>query len=248
MPMFELSIEYRVATLTLNRPEKRNAIANQAWRDLEKCVVEIEASSAKVALVRSAIDGVFCAGADIGDFVMPGEGDPPDLSGPMRAAIDGLAALPMPTIAFVDGGCFGAGVAIMLACDVRLAGEGARFGIPPAKFGIAYPAEDLARLAAAVGRGQAARLIFSGEVIDCEEALRVGLVQHAATAEEARKFSGAIAANARSSLVTLKALLDHGIAGRFDAESERLFTQSFRSADFATGLAAYRAGEKPVFD
>ncbi|NNC72161.1 MAG: enoyl-CoA hydratase/isomerase family protein [Sphingomonadaceae bacterium] len=248
MAMFELSIENRVATLSMRRPEKRNAIANSAWRELAACAEEIGQSSAKMVLLCSAVDGIFSAGADIGEFTMPGDGEPRDLAGPMRSGLDALAALSIPTVAHVDGGCFGAGVALILACDIRLAGADARFGVPPAKLGLAYPAEDLARLAAAVGRAQAARLIFSGENIDREEALRIGLVQMAANGAAVGKFCNGIAANSASSLATLKSLLDRGIAGRFDAESRNLFTQSFQSDDFASGLAAYHAGERPVFE
>lgn len=246
--MFELAIEDRLATLAMNRPEKRNAIGNGGWAKLTDAAAEIASADVRALLLRSSVDGVFSAGADVGEFVAPGKGEAPDIAGPMRAGLDALARLPIPTIAHVDGGCFGAGVALALACDIRISGPNALFGIPPAKLGVAYPAEDLARLAAAVGRGQAARLIFSGMTIDAGEALRIGLIQFEGSGGEAHGFCNAVASNSGESLVALKALLDRGIAGSFDEESARLFAASFESRDFGVGLAAFRARQAPVFE
>ena len=95
----------------------------------------------------------------------------------MRAALDALRDLPIPTIASIEGPCYGAGVALAMACDLRIAGRGARFAITPAKIGISYPQEDVHRLVALVGPGQAARLLFTAETIDGAEAERIGLVE-----------------------------------------------------------------------
>lgn len=248
--MFDLTLSGKVATLTIARPEKRNAIAAANWAELVARCEEIARSGSRVVLLRSGVAGTFSAGADLSEFTPPGEGEPTGemIGAPMRAGIEALAGLPMPSVALIEGGCFGAAVALALACDIRVAAPESKFAVPPAKFGIAYPAEDLARIAAAVGRGQAARLIFSGAAIDGAEALRIGLADITGGAEDAENLCTAIAANSATSLVTLKALLDRAIATDFGGETDALFAQSFESDDFAKGLAAYRAREKPVFN
>src|SRR3546814_14262073 len=95
----------------------------------------------------------------------------------MARSLTALKQLPIATIAAIDGGCFGAGVALALACDIRIAGKHAVFGITPAKLGILYPPSDVARLRALVGDGQAARLLFSGMTIKGESARQIGLVE-----------------------------------------------------------------------
>ncbi len=174
------------------------------------------------------------------------ESDPPLRSRfrtAMKAAIEALAALPIATIAAIDGGCFGAGVALALACDMRVAGGTAKFGITPAKIGIVYPATDVARLKALVGPGQAARLLFSGMAIDAGQALGIGLVEEMLADADAgaATLAEAIAANSRPSIAGLKRIL----AG--DPDSDALFETAFAGADFVEGLAAFRDRRPPEF-
>lgn len=240
--MFDLTIDGRIARLTLNRPEARNAVPADGWADLARRVGTL--GRARVLILGSAVPAAFCAGADIGDLAALAD----DVSAratfrtDMRAALDRLATLAVPTIAAVDGGCFGAGVALALACDIRLAGERARFAIPPAKLGISFPQEDVSRLIGLVGRGQAARLLFGAITIDAAEAARIGLVEQAApdAGEAAEALAVAIAAGAPSSIAALKAAIE-------GASSGETFDAAFGSADFTEGLAAFRARRTPEF-
>src|SRR4051794_27599105 len=185
--MFALDLSGPVARLTLGRPEARNAIPQSGWRELAARVREAEASAAR-ALVLAGSPAAFCAGADLRDFPAL-QRDPAaraDFRAAMREGLDGLAAATMPTIAAIEGPCYGAGVALALACDLRLAGPGARFAITPARFGISYPQEDVARLVALVGPGQASRLLLTALPIDAAEAARIGLVEiHSADVQAA---------------------------------------------------------------
>lgn len=211
-----------IATITLDRGGARNAIPVAGWHALAAAAKAVD--NATLLVLRSA-DSVFSAGADLDELAALA--DAPDRRAPfrtaMRAGIDALAALPMPTVAMIDGGCFGAAVALVLACDLRIAGAGARFAIPPARLGIGYPAEDIARLVRQVGRGQAARLLFTAMPIDADEALRIGLV------EVVGIDPAEIAANDPAALRALKAAIVHpdapGHAAAFDA--------GFGSAAFA---------------
>ena len=171
--MIDLHIDGAVARLTLNRPEVRNALAVRHWHALADILPQITASGAQVLLLSGA-GGAFSAGADLSEFetFVDEPAARPEFRLAMRTAMDGLAALPLPAIAWIDGPCFGAGVALAMACDIRIASPAARFAITPAKMGIGYPQEDVARLVGLVGPGWASRLLFTGAAIDAATAER----------------------------------------------------------------------------
>lgn len=246
--MFDLTIEGRTARLTLNRPEARNAIPETAWRALAAALSDV--GDARVLIV-DAVGAAFCAGADLGDLTRLAA-DAAAAGGfraAMRAGLDAVRALSIPTIAAIDGGCYGAGVALAMACDIRLAGEAAIFSIPPARFGITYPFEDVARLVALVGRAQAARLLYGAITIDAQEAARIGLaeeaVAHAGRAADA--LAQAIAANAPSSIAGLATMIDRA-GGPADAAMDALFDESFASDAFVTGFAGLRGVRAKALD
>ena len=150
------------ARLILNRPEARNAIPAAGWRVLAETLDRVAASDARLLVVTGA-GGTFCAGADLADFnAMRGDaGAIARFREDMRAALDRLRGLAIPTIALVGGHCYGAGVALAMACDIRIAAPDARFAVTPAKLGIGYPQEDVHRLVELVGPGQAAPIMSS---------------------------------------------------------------------------------------
>jgi len=244
--MFELSIEDGVARLILSRPEARNAVPAAQWPLLAAAADEAEQSGARVLLLLGQGDA-FCAGADISDFpAMRGdEASRSRFRQAMRVAIDRVAGLPMPTVAIIDGPCFGAGVALIMACDFRLAGAAARFAITPAKFGISYPQEDIHRLVSLVGPGHAARLLFGAAAIDGAEAERIGLVECFAGAGltgAVDRLVADIVANSAASLETLKRglrLAGGGVA-QDDGQDAR-FDAMLGSDALAARLAALRA-------
>ena len=130
-------------------------------------------------LVVTGAGGTFCAGADLGDFAAM-RGDEaarrPLPRGHARRARRAARRSPSRPSPLIEGPCYGAGVALAMACDLRIARARRQFAITPAKIGISYPQEDVHRLVALVGPGQAARLLFTAETIDGEEAKRIGLV------------------------------------------------------------------------
>lgn len=176
--MIDLHIDGPLARLTLNRPEVRNALAIRHWQALAETLAQVATSGAQVLIVSGA-GGAFSAGADLSEFETFLD-DPAARTAfreAMRSAMDGVAALPLATIAWIDGPCFGAGVALAMACDLRLASPTARFAITPAKMGIGYPQEDVARLVSLVGPGWASRLLFTGAAIDAATAERISLIE-----------------------------------------------------------------------
>ncbi|WP_156678377.1 enoyl-CoA hydratase/isomerase family protein [Sphingomonas profundi] len=245
--MFDLTTDGRVARLTLNRPAARNAIPQAGWAALTARLGEIGAAR---VLILDAAGSAFCAGADLTDLArLAGDaGAAGRFRATMGAATAAIRALPIPVIAAIDGGCFGAGVALAMACDIRIAGRGAGFAIPPARLGITYPFGDVARLVALVGPGQAARLLHGGGTIDADEAARIGLVEQAVehAGEAAAALAQAIAANAPASVAALKGMIARaGEAG--DAVTDALFDDSFAGPAFAEGIAAMQGRRRPDF-
>jgi enoyl-CoA hydratase/carnithine racemase len=148
--------------------------------------------------------------------------------------------LPIPTIAIVEGPCYGAGVALALACDLRLAGPHARFAITPAKIGISYPQEDVFRLVALVGPAQAAKLLYTAASIDAEEALRIGLAD--SRGDELDMLAAALLASDGASIATLKrgiALAGQGVAS--DPRQDKTFDALIAAPAVAERLAARKA-------
>lgn len=238
--MFDLRIDGAIAYLLLSRPEARNAIPLDGWSRLAAAGEEAVAQGARVLILSGVPGGVFCAGADIAGFdrFCDDEAARSEFRRAIRDGLDRFRDLPIPTIARIEGDCYGAGVAVALACDIRIAGPGARFAITPAKLGISYPQEDVHRLVGLVGSGQAARLLFTAAGIDAREAERIGLVEIVGEADE---MAAAIAANDPESLASLKRavrLAAHGVDR--DDEQDRMFDALLGSDALAERLKAHR--------
>jgi enoyl-CoA hydratase/carnithine racemase len=242
--MFNLTLDGSIANLRLDRPEARNAIPVRDWALLAHRCGEAARSGARL-LILAGTKQAFCSGADLEDF--PAFAADPQAASAframMRTGLDALRDLPIATIAAIEGPCYGAGVALALACDIRIAGEGARFAITPAKFGISYPQEDVARLVALIGPGQASRLLLGAVAIDSAEAARIKLIEIEAedVALASATLGEAILANSGESVAVLKRAIR--LAGENVARDEgqdRRFDALFGSADFRERLAALR--------
>ncbi|HEX8580019.1 MAG TPA: enoyl-CoA hydratase/isomerase family protein [Allosphingosinicella sp.] len=239
--MFDLRLQNGIARLILRRPDARNAIPADQWRPLGALAQGAAAEGARL-LILEGEGKAFCAGADLKDFErMHGDlGAASEFRQAMREGIEAVAGLTIPTVAAIHGPCFGAGVALAMACDLRFAGSGASFAITPAKYGISYPQEDVARLVALVGRGQAARLLLSAGTIDAEEALRIGLAD--LPLDQLDAFVAAMARNSAASFATLKRGIELAAAGvaRDEAQDSR-FDDLIAGDELAEALAALRA-------
>jgi enoyl-CoA hydratase/carnithine racemase len=240
--MFRLTHEREIARLTLDRPEARNAIPAARWEELAERIGEVERSEARL-LILSGESGAFCAGADLADFPAMREDEPARFRfrEAMRQALDRLRDLPIPAIAWIDGDCYGAGVALAMACDFRVAGSGARFAVTPARIGVSYPQEDVHRLVELVGSGQAARLLFTAHSVDGAEAARIGLVELNASEDGLEAIVAAIVGNDRASLATLKRSIRLATEGkRIDAEQDRRFDALIGGDEMLRRLEALR--------
>ncbi len=242
--MIQTSRDGPIATIALARPEARNALPIAAWEAIAAAAREI--GDARAVILRSDVPGIFSAGADIREFEQL-QADPilrTRFREAMRAGIEAVAALPMPVIAAIDGGCFGAAVALVLAADIRVAGNGAEFATTPARLGIGYPQQDVARLRAQVGRGVAATMLFTGDWVKADEAKAIRLVELRAknAADTALAIARTIAANAPQAVRQLK----RALGGPAD-DLDQAFDDAFGGPEFAEGLAAFGQRRKPVY-
>jgi len=207
----------------------------------------------RILHVGSANPGMFCAGADIGEFASS-SADPAwraRNNAAIRAAQLALARAPKPTLAIIDGDAVGGGCGIAMACDVRLASPRARLGITPAKLGLVYPLHDTRLLVELVGPAQARRLLFSAMLVDAAEALRIGLQQVVADdlAAAVADYTDRVIASSPASQQASKAIIQRIIEGAHDDDSSSAagFDAAFQSADFAEGVAAFLEKRKAVF-
>ncbi len=246
--------EGRVAILTINRPDKLNALSEQVRNDMLDHLAAIEADdSLGVVVVTGAGEKSFIAGADIGEF----EGRTPfDQRWAMRSprVFDVMASFPKPVIAMINGFCLGGGCELALSCDLRIASDKARFGQPEIKLGLIPGGGGTQRLPRQVGLGHAMRLILSGAMIGAEEAGRIGLVELVVPHEELRAKTLELAAEiAAKSPLTLKVAKEALRASQRMAVEEGityerdLFCLCFASEDKKEGVAAFLEKRNPTW-
>lgn len=245
----------KLAHLIIDRPDKRNAFNQEMWELLPELLADAMADDAirVLTLHASRQDSAFCAGADIGEF-SAGSTDP-EWRAKNQAAIGKvqheLAQAPKPTIAIIDGDCVGGGCGIALACDMRVAGPKARFGITPSKLGLVYPLHDTKLLVDLVGPSQAKRILFTGQLLSAQEALDIGLITVLADApyDEAEALANTMASVSSHSQTMSKSIIKRILDGQVDddAETEQLFDSAFESDDFKEGVSAFMEKRKPEF-
>lgn len=245
-----LDIVGPIAHLVIDRAAKRNAIDQAMWEVFPKLIGTAMADPAvRVLMLRAAAPGAFSAGADIAEFAT-GARDP-DWRTKNQAAIvaaqTALSRAPKPTIAFVEGDCVGGGCGLAIACDIRIATATARFGITPAKLGLVYSLHDTKLLVDLVGPAQAKRILFTAQLIDAQEAHRIGL----ADLLDADPFALAetIAANSAHTARQAKAMVRRILDGQAedDAATSALFAAAFTLPDFDEGVSAFLEKRKPDF-
>jgi enoyl-CoA hydratase/carnithine racemase len=243
-PAVHAAVRDGVATVTLDHPAKRNALTPRMWRALPELLETLAADHQVRALVLTGAGGTFSAGADI-TSLRAGAAATQDLA---VAAEEALAAFPLPTLAAVHGHCVGGGCQLAAACDLRFAAAEARFGVTPARLGIVYPASSTARLAALVGPAAAKYLLFSAELVDTEQALRVGLVDevHPGAELDARVADFARLLASRSQL-TQAAAKDFVDGRRDPARRAHWRREAEASADLAEGVSAFLERRAPRF-
>jgi len=249
-----LEIDDGIGTIRLDRPPM-NALNIQIQEELRAAATAAAASDEVRAVVVYGGEKVFAAGADIKEMADMSYADMAVRAGPLSSAFDSVARIPKPVVAAVTGYALGGGCELALACDWRVVAPDAKLGQPEIKLGIIPGAGGTQRLARLVGPARAKEIVFSGRMVDAEEALRIGLADRVAPAADqtyevavalVRPYAKGPAQALRAAKAAIDGGLDRDLAGGLAWESQ-LFAALFATDDKREGMAAFVDKRKPDF-
>ncbi len=244
-----------IVTVTLNKPEKRNAMSYAMWQGLGEVYTALGRRADVRAVILTGTGGNFCAGADISEFakVRNSEASAKVYNAAGEFATHAIINLPQPTIAAVHGYGVGGGCGLALACDLRVGDATTQMGIPAARLGIVYSTLDCDLLLRAVGLANAKLVLYSGRYFRLAECQAMGMVNIAAAAGAlagARALAGELATRAplsqRGAKVVLEALA-HGAAEQRAAEIAAVQAAAVNSQDYREAAKAFLEKRTPVF-
>ncbi len=235
-----LGVERRgkVTMLTLDRPEKRNALTHRTLEELDAALADDD----PMVVVLTGTGGHFCAGADLTTL------EDTAFTDLLHDVLERIRTGPFVTIAAVSGAAMGGGTQLAIACDLRIGSESARFGIPAGKLGLMVDHWTVARLTGMIGQGPARAVLLGGAILDLDEARRVGLVQRAGGLDVALAWADDIAELAPLSVLGHKLSLNETEDVAFRGGPGAAFRRAWDSADLQEGLAAFREKRAPRFE
>ena len=250
----QLAIDGPIARIILDRPDKMNALNAEMWRDLAAAVDRVEAEPGIRCVLLRGAGGNFAAGADLAEFgSLRANADQAEAYGRMMlATLHKIRDSSRPTIAWIEGNCLGAGLEVAVMCDLRVAAETARFGVPIQRIGVSMPYPELAAFVGLIGRAAVLEMLLEGGVYTADWAAKTGLVTRIAPVE--------------SLDVTVKTLVDRVVSGSpVSPRSHKAFSlrcldprpltpaelrQSYAtcdSADYREGIESFLERRKPRF-
>ena len=242
-----MEVENEIAVVTINRPKSLNALNSETLAELNTCLAEIEGrTDIKVVILTGSGSKSFVAGADISEMVnaTPAEGRAMGLLA--REAFGRLENMPQVTIAAVNGFALGGGCEISMSCDIRVAAENAKFAQPECGLGILPGFGGTQRLARLVGKGRAKEMIFTCDMIDAQDAYRIGLANHVVPQEElldyCKAMAGRIMKNAPYAVSQAKQVINSGADMDLDNGLKleaNIFGLSFSTEDKKEGMTAF---------
>ena len=246
-----------IGWITFNNPERRNAVSMAMWEALGDIVRNYEQDeSIRVIVLKGAGDKAFVAGADISEFEE--KRSSPETTRIYNQAsgkaTEALLHAGKPTIAMIRGYCIGGGVSIALSCDMRIAAEGAKFGVPAAKLGLGYEAKGVRKLMDVVGPSFAKEIFFTARQFTAEEALAMGLINRMLPEGRleayVREYAAVIAANAPLTVASIKTIVSEMVkdeSARDMMLCQQVVDRCFASEDYVEGRTAFMAKRKPAF-
>jgi len=244
-----------IAIITVNRPDKLNALNADTVSQLDRAVRDVrDDDSVRVVIVTGSGEKAFVAGADIGELSRMGPIDGVQVSRAGQTTFRMIETLPKPVIAAVNGFALGGGLELALACHMRIASSRAKFGLPEVKLGIIPGYGGTIRLPRLVGRGRALELMLTGEMIDAEEAYRIGLVNRiaepAALLDTTRELARKIIANGPIAIALALESVDRGMSTTIDDAlvlESNLFGLLASTEDMREGMSAFLEKRKADF-
>jgi enoyl-CoA hydratase len=251
-----LEKEGAIATLFFNRPEKRNALTYGMWKSIPALLKDVEEDrNIKVLIIRGVDETAFAAGADISEFKTlrySAEGADTYNKATLEAE-EILGKLTKPTIAMIQGYCVGGGCELAVACDFRFSDTTGKYGITPAKLGLIYNLPGTKNLVDLVGPAKAKDILFSGRILDSEEADRIGLIDRLYSPDEVvektYEYAELLTRNAQMSIRGAKRVIHDVCSGVTEEHDEiaQLVLSSFESEDYKEGVQAFLEKRKPNF-
>lgn len=246
-----------LAWVIVNRPQAHNALNAVVWDGLAAAAHALAADGdVRVIILRGAGERAFISGADISEFRALRQDAAASVDYDRRSAAAWLAigATPQPVIAMINGLCFGGGVAVALACDLRMAADHARFAVPATRLGLSYPLASIERLVQVVGPGAAADILLSARTLEAAEALHIGLVNRIVPGADlervTRAYALAMAAGAPLTLAAHKRAIQECLrapAARDHVALQEAVRRCFDSDDYREGIAAFLEKRAPRF-
>jgi enoyl-CoA hydratase len=246
-----------IGTLTFNNPERHNAVSLDMWRAAAAVLDDFARDpDLRVVVLTGAGGKAFVSGADISKFESERAGT--EAVATYNAAVERFSQIltdcPKPTIAKIRGYCIGGGVGIVVCCDLRIANDAARFGVPAAKLGLGYGPSNIQRLMHLVGPQFVNEMLFTGRHVDASDALRMRLVNRVVPDGEidvhVQQLAETIAGNAPLTIRAVKSIVRELLRDEKDrdlAACDDLVNRCFESADYQEGRRAFLEKRKPVF-
>ena len=252
--MLRVEIVDRIATVTINRPDKLNALNATLMGEIGRCVTDLQQDPAVGAIILTGAGRAFVAGADIGAIATQDATALAETSRIGQEVFRSIERGPRPVIAAVNGFALGGGCELALACHIRIVSSAAKLGVPEVKLGLIPGYGGTQRLARLVGRGRALQLLLTGDPIDSAEAYRLGIanvvVAPEALLESARTMAAAMLKNGPLALAAAIDVVDRGLDLALDQALE-LETTRFgglaNTADMKEGTAAFLEKRAPDF-
>ena len=253
-----LLVEKRGATgwLVFDNPAKRNALNAAMWRGIPEALAQFESDpGVRCVVLRGSGTQAFTAGADISDFDnIRAQRPTGKYESFMDQVLDAIQGSSKPSIAMIHGFCFGGGLELALACDLRYCGTSAQFAIPAAKLGVGYNVEGHKRLLETVGHAQAREIMFLGRRYDADEAVRMGLVNRAMPDAELESFVEealrTLSENAPLSIANSKTIIEEFVKASGEPDHARMkasIERARNSSDLQEGRRAFAEKRKPNF-
>ncbi len=249
--------EGAIGWITFNNPARHNAVSMAMWEALSDIVRDFAADDAiRVIVVKGAGDKAFVSGADISEFKEKRSSPEStriynELAG---NANEELRLVGKPTIAMIRGYCIGGGMSVALSCDMRIAADGARFGVPAAKLGLGYEFKGVRKLVDVVGPSFAKEIFYTARQFSTDEALAMGLLNRVVPGAQleayVREYAQTIGANAPLTVASIKTLVDEAVkdeSKRDLALCQRVVDRCFASEDYVEGRTAFMEKRKPMF-